>query len=563
MTETQFQQFLVILTLSLLAALLFRRLAMTTIVAYLAVGALIGPFALGYIAAPEQFHFVAEFGVVFLLFSLGLEFNLKKMLALGKVVFGIGALQVLLCTAVFTAAVKLWGASLAASIIVAGSLALSSTAIVSRELTNNRELRSQHGQLAIGVLLFQDLVAVIFLILVPVLAQSGGNALWPTILQTGISAVLLIAILLAVGRYALKGIFAEVAKGNSEEIFVLTTLVIVLLAAWLTHSLGLSMPLGAFIVGMMLGEGPTRYQIESDIRPFKDILLGLFFVTIGMNLDLSLVPQHWLRLLVFTAGLLAIKTALVAVSVRPFGFDGRSALSVGINLAQAGEFGLALMALALVNGIVTAEEASFIGLIAIFSMALSPAMIRRATRISRRLVGDSVELKSHHLPEVTELKNHVLIGGFGRMGTLLAEFLELNQIPYLALETNIDVVEKYRRAGKNILYGNSNNMEILGRCQLKSARLIVLTFKSVEEGKSAIARIRNHNVSVPIIVRCQDHHNYQEMISLGADHVFPELLESSLLITRQVLEMLSVGETEIQRQVEDYLLRSALPAKPR
>ena len=553
MSETLFQQFLIILSLSLLAALLFRRLAMTTIVAYLVVGALIGPLALNFVPDPEQFGFIAEFGIVFLLFSLGLEFSLRKMLAIGRVVLGVGVLQVAITTLIFAAAVYLWGTSIAAAIIIAGSLALSSTAIVTRELVNNRELHSEHGQLSAGVLLFQDLVAVVFLILVPVLANGEEVSLVAELFRTGVSTVLLLAVLLAAGRWILPGVYAEVAKSNSDEIFVLTTLVIVLLAAWLTHGFNLSMPLGVFIIGMMLGEGPCRYQIENDIRPFKDILLGLFFVTVGMNLDLTLVLQYWFRLIVFTLALLLIKAAVVAALVRMFGFTGRSAVSVGVNLSQAGEFGLALMALALVNGILPAEQASFIALIAIFSMALSPPLIRHAGTIGRRLLKDDSSRNSTHLPALRELRHHVIIGGFGRLGTLLGDFLDQNQIPYLALDTNIDVVEKFRRQGKNILYGNSNNLEILGRCQLQSARLIVLTFKSVEEGKAAIARIRNRNTAVPVIVRCQDHQHYHELIALGANHVFPEVLESSLLITRQVLGLLDIGESDADQQIRDYL----------
>lgn len=562
MSETLFQQFLIILSFSLLAAMLFRRLAMTTIVAYLAVGALIGPFALGFVVEPGQFSFIAEFGVVFLLFSLGLEFNLKKMLALGRSAIGVGVAQVVLCTLLFALVVYYWGTGLAPAIIIAGSLALSSTAIVTRELVNIRELHSAHGQLSVAVLLFQDLVAVAFLILVPVFADQAGDSLASQLFSAGISAVLLVAILLAVGRWVLPAVYAEVAKSNSDEIFLLTTLVIVLLAAWLTHGFQLSMPLGAFVIGMMLGEGPCRYQIESDIRPFKDILLGLFFVTIGMNLDLSLVPQYWIRLLLFTAGLLLIKGSLIAWLAKLSGLGSQDALKVGINLSQAGEFGLALMALAMVNGVLPPEQASFIAIIAILSMAVSPAMIRQAGRISRHLLGAASTESGTRLTPVSALQDHVIIGGFGRLGTMLGEFLEQNHIPYIALDADIDVVEKYRRRGKNIIYGNSNNIEILGRCQLQSARLIVLTFKSLQEGKTAVARIRHRHPTVPIIVRCQEHQNYQELISLGANHVFPELLESSLLITRQVLGLLQVNEMEVERQISEFL-RSLTASPPR
>lgn len=552
MAEELFQQIVLILGFSLLGVLILRRMRMATIVAYMVVGAAIGPYALGLIPDPDQFRFIAEFGVVFLLFALGLEFNFKKMLTMRFAVFGVGGFQVLMCSALFFVAVRFWGADVGAAFMIAGSLALSSTAIVTRELSNNRQLHNLHGQLSIGVLLFQDLVAVVFLVLVPVLGNQSEQGMSAALLGAGINALIVISVLLIVGRWVLPHIYREVAKANSDEIFVLTTLVIVLLAAWFTHTLHLSMPLGAFIIGMMLGEGNCKVQIESDIRPFRDIFLGLFFVTIGMNLNLDLLIEYWPRILAFTLALLLIKTLAVSVVVRALGFSNRDALSVGINLAQAGEFGLALMTLALANGIVPADQVSFIILIAIFSMMLSPALIRRASALSNRLFA-SAGSDGRHFPVSIQLDSHVIIGGFGRLGSLLAGFLEQNSIDYVAIDSNIDVVDSARKAGHNIVFGDSNNLEILRHCHLDSARLVVLTFKSLEQGKSAIKRIRDRNPDIPVIVRCQDHHHYEELLSLGASHVIPEVLESSLMITRQVLALLQVDQDQVESQVRQFL----------
>lgn len=561
MSEDIFQQFLIILTFSLLGAILFRRLRLATIVAYIAAGVLIGPFSLDLIETPEQFSFLAEFGVVFLLFALGLEFNLGKMLAMRFAVFGVGGVQVATCTLIFASAVYLWGATLSAAIMIAGALALSSTAIVTRELLNNRQLHNLHGQLSVGVLIFQDLVAVVFLALVPVLGGSQDVSLANALLVAAVSATTLLAILLAAGKWILPLVYTEVSKSNSQEIFLLSTLVIVLLAAWLTHSFNLSMALGAFIIGMMLGESPFKYQVESDIRPFKDILLGLFFVTIGLNLDLSLLLDYWPRIIVLTIGLVGLKTIVVALVVRLLGFGTQDAVTVGLNLAQAGEFGLALMALALINGIVPPDQASFIILVATFSMVVSPFLIRHATWISKKMIFTSAESPGTRSIQVQlHLNNHVIIGGFGRLGSTVASFLEINDIPYIGIDTDIDLVEKYRKQGKNIVYGDSNNVEILDHCNLASAGLIVLTFKSLEQGKAAIAGIRQRNTTVPIIARCQDHHNFDELVSLGANHVFPELLESSLLISRHILALMSVDEQTIDNQISDY--RASAPKLP-
>ena len=551
MSEELFQQYLIILSFSLVGAIIFRRLGMATIVAYMAIGVLVGPYVLGFIDNPQQFSLLAEFGVVFLLFNLGLEFNLKKMMAMRFAVFGVGGFQVATCTLVFATAVYLWGSNLSTAIMVAGTLALSSTAIVTRELLGNRQLHNLHGQLSVGVLLFQDLVAVVFLVLVPVLGGTQDVSLASSLMGAAISAVVLLVLLLVIGKWVLPIIYTEVAKSKSNEIFVLSTLVIVLLAAWLTHSFHLSMALGAFVTGMMLGEGPFKYQVEIDIRPFKDILLGLFFVTIGMGLDVSLLLIYWPRILFFTLCLIGIKFILVAAVVRLLRYSSHDALSVGLNLAQAGEFGLALMALATINGIVPIEQASFIILIITFSMVASPFLIRHANWISKRILHGKPSTSQKAAIQL-QLENHVIIGGFGRLGSTLSTFLENNDLAYIAIETNIDLVDKYRKQGKNIIYGDSNDIEILSHCHLDSARLIVLTFKSLEEGKTAIAGIRQLNSSVPIIVRCQDHHGLDELLLLGADHVYPELLESSLLISRHVLGLLSIDEQEITKQIEDY-----------
>lgn len=551
MSQELFQQFLIILAFSLVGAVLLHRLRMATIVAYIVVGALIGPTALGLIEDPGQFSFLAEFGVVFLLFTLGLEFSFKKMTAMRFAVFGVGGMQVAVCTSVFAIAVFLWGATWPAAIMIAGTLALSSTAIVTRELVNNSQIHRLHGQLSIGVLLFQDMVAVVFLVLVPVFGDSESVSLAASLSTAGINAAILLALLLAAGKWLLPFVYTEVAQSKSEEIFALTTLVIVLLAAWLTHSFHLSMALGGFVTGMMLGEGKFHYQIQSDIRSFRDILLGLFFVTIGMSVDLTLLLTYWPRILTFTCALLVIKTFVVALSVRLLGYNNQEALRVGLNLAQAGEFGIALMALALLNRIVPPEQASFVTIIAILSMVVSPFLVRHSGHLSRLVFGDRMA-PTDFQPARMELDNHVIIGGYGRLGTTLAELLDRNDIPYVAIDTDIKLVEKFRNEGRNIVYGDSTNPEILASCHLTSARLVVLTFKSIEQGKAAITSIRQRAPDVAIIVRCLENDGFDELLSLGANQVFQELLESSLTISRQALQILNVNEAVIDAQINEY-----------
>ena len=340
--------------------MLFRRLKLPAIIAYIAAGSLVGPHLLGWIDEPADFSLIAEFGVAFLLFSIGLEFSLTKMLSMKFAVFGVGSVQVAACSVVFALAVYLWGSTLETAIVVAGALALSSTAIVTRELWDLQQFNSRHAQLSFAVLLFQDLIAVFFLILVPVLGDASDEGFGSLLLASMGKGFLLFAVLMAVGKWILPYIYHEVARANSDEIFVLSTLVIALLAAWLTHMSGLSMALGGFVTGMMLSESTFKHQINIDIRPFKDILLGLFFVSIGMNIELPLLQTYWFRILVFTLALIGIKALVVAVVVRLLGDSMETSLRVGLNLAQAGEFGLALIALGYINGAIPMDQGSFI-----------------------------------------------------------------------------------------------------------------------------------------------------------------------------------------------------------
>jgi len=550
-----FEELLIILAASLAVSLVFSRLRLPTIVAYMASGALIGPHALGLIKRPEDFSLLAEFGVVFLLFALGLEFSLSKMLQIRRLVFGVGSCQVIACTAVFGVAVYLWGCTSAASVIIAGALALSSTAIVTRELNAIHQINNRHAQVSVGVLLFQDLIALVFLILVPVLAASEGSQLGRELAAALGRGIVLLAILMSAGRWALPWIYAEISKTRSREIFVMATLVIGLLAAWLTHQLHLSMTLGGFIIGMMLGESDFKYQVETDLRPFKDVLLGLFFVTLGMALDTGLLLEYWPRLLLFTAALVAIKIAVVSLVVNCLGESKRDALRSGISLAQAGEFGVALIALAARQGVVPADQASFIMILALLSMGASSLLIRKNEMVTDWLLpflpftrpdrgnSEAPPVKLHE-------SDHVLIGGFGRVGRTIASLLELNKIPYIAIENDLGRVRAARKLGVNIIYGDCNDPDILEGCHIDEARLAVLTFHSHDLARRTLKHIKEQGWDdIPVILRCHGEGQIEELISLGASHVVPEILETRILIASQVLTLLDLSPAVIEEQI--------------
>lgn len=382
-----FEQLSIILAASLFATLICNRLKMPSLLAYIVVGAVLGPYGFGVVQYSKDFAFLAELGVVFLLFSLGLEFSFKQLKRIKVIVFGVGTLQVVICSIAFFIALTLWGSSTGASLIMAGAIALSSTAIVSKDITSKGTSATRESQLAIGVLLFQDIVALLFLILIPVLAASQEAPFMDEFLATFLKAAVLIAILVGVGLWVLPLVYKEINRFGSDEAFVLTTLVIALLAAWLTHELALSMALGGFIIGMMLGENDFKRQIESDLKPFKSILLGLFFVTLGMQLESSLLFEYWPRILLFTAVLLIVKCVLISLLLMVLKESKPAALSTGLMLSQAGEFGLALLAMGNSQGLIPHDQASFMILICVMSMVVSVVIIHFQAAIIQKMFG--------------------------------------------------------------------------------------------------------------------------------------------------------------------------------
>jgi CPA2 family monovalent cation:H+ antiporter-2 len=551
-----FMELLVILTASLVGVIVCRRLRIPDIVAYLLAGALIGPHALGLIRDSEDVRFLADFGVCFLLFELGLEFSLPKLFSLRRSVFGLGSLQVLLTTGAL-AGLLIWigGYRPVAALVIGGALALSSTAIVVSELRRLKLIHRHHAQVAVGVLIFQDIAAVLLLILVPALDGAAGP---PVLVQIGWAlgkSVLLSAILFGAAQWVLPRIFREVAKTGAEEVFVLSTLVIVLLSGWLTSAFGLSMAFGAFIIGAMLGDSEFRHQVEMDIRPFRHMLMGLFFVGIGLRLDLRLCVSDWQFLLVGTTLLILCKWVPATLSAFLAGQSLNSAGKIGLILAQAGEFGFALIALALDVGLVEPATASRVLLAALASMALSPLLIAYSFEITQgvaRMFGMRTLPQDRELREIPEeIEGHVILAGYGRVGQMIAKFLKAKGIPYIALDLDSEQVKRGRAAGEPVIYGSCGRIGLLQCCHIDRARLAILTFKSLKEAQRVIGKIRVLGYRLPIIVRTQHHGDCVGLVDAGADHVVPEMFESSLLIAAEVLTLLGFSREEIEQQVRD------------
>jgi CPA2 family monovalent cation:H+ antiporter-2 len=547
-----FATLLIIFVSSLVVIALFQRLRLPPVLGYLCVGLIIGPKAFDWVSDSDALPLIAEMGVVFLLFSLGLEFSLSKMIALRRVVFGLGTLQVVTSGALLGAALMLMGMPATPAFLLGGGLALSSTAIVSKELTSLGEIFSSHGQNAIGVLLFQDVVAVLLLTLVPVFAGTSDQAwYWALPLTLGKTLVLFVGLSLT-SRWLLPHLFHEVAKARSAELFVLLTLAIVLLTAWLTHLLGLSPALGAFLAGMLLGESHYRHQIEADIRPFRDILLGVFFVSIGMLIDLRLFASHGLLILGLTLGLLLIKGAVVAVLVKLRGSDNETAWRSGLALAQGGEFCFALMTQMQAGNLMPAELGGLLLAATFCSMLLTPSLLRAAPRIAaylHRKPNQEVQLEEISAINA-EVQGHVVICGYGRVGQSIGRVLRNAKQSYIALDNDPVRIEEASEADSSVHYGDSHRGELLIAVGLERARLLVIAVGQTSIALAILKEARRVNPSVPILVRTRDDSDFAELKAAGASEVVPELLESSLMLAAHALVLLGFPGQQVEERVE-------------
>ncbi|AWA40647.1 MULTISPECIES: cation:proton antiporter [Pseudomonas] len=547
-----FANLLIILASSLVMIALFRRLRLPPVLGYLCVGLMVGPKAFDWINESEHLPDLAELGVVFLLFSLGLEFSLSKMIALRQVVFRLGSQQVVITTLLLGSVLMLLGMPAIPALLLGAGLSLSSTAIVTKELGSLGEIFSSHGQNAVGVLLFQDVVAVLLLTLVPVFAGSSDQAWYWALPLTLLKTVLLFFGLLLASRWLLPRLFQEVAASRSPELFVLLALVIVLLTAWLTHLLGLSPALGAFLAGMLLGESHYRHQIEADIRPFRDILLGLFFVSIGMLIDLQLFASHSLLIIGMTLGLLVIKGLVVALLVKWRGSDSETAWRSGLALAQGGEFCFALMAQMQQTRLLPAELGALLLAATFCSMLLTPLLLRAAPRIAAAL--HRKPNQEAQIEEISALNagfdGHVVICGYGRVGQSIGRFMRNAGQTYVALDNDPVRIQEAATAERDVHYGDSTRGDLLIAVGLLRARLLVIAVDQADVALRVLKEARRLNPTVPILVRTRDDSQSAELKAAGASEVVPELLESSLMLGSHALILLGFPAHRVQEKVD-------------
>jgi CPA2 family monovalent cation:H+ antiporter-2 len=550
-------QILVLIAAAVLVVSVFRSMLLPPILGYIAVGILLGPHAAGWISNTDDIRFLAEIGVVFLLFTLGLEFSLPRMIAMRWTVLGLGGGQVAVTTLI-AALVAWWlGATLASAVVVGGAVAMSSTAIVIRQLAEQLELSSRHGRHAVGILLFQDLAVVLFLALIPVLAARSdptvvGLPIWRALLQAAAALI----IVLAAGHWLLRPLFHEIARRRSAELFTLTVLLVALGAAWATHAAGLSLALGAFLAGMMLGETEFRHQVEADIRPFRDIFLGLFFITMGMLLDLELLVDRAGAITLLVIELVVLKAAIITLLARRICENWNQASRIGIVLAQGGEFGFALLTLGLQDRLIAPAVAQPLLTAIVVSMALSPLLIRYNGRLAGWLFrSKDVDLTDLMRQETATAavahREHVIICGYGRVGQNLARILEQEGFEYIGLDLDPYRVRAARQGGDPVVFGDASHGDVLEGVGLAHASIVVISFADNIAALKILDKVRNQRPGVPVLVRTQDDTDLERLQAAGATEVIPETLEASLSLVSHVLLLLNVPVSRVVRKIGD------------
>jgi monovalent cation:H+ antiporter-2, CPA2 family len=547
---------------AVLGVVVCRSLKLPPMLGYLAVGVVIGPNALALSQDSEAVRHLGEFGVVFLMFVIGLEFNLNRLHAMRKHVFGLGLAQVvvtilLAATATLGMAAlfpKLWNMEWQAALALSCALAMSSTAIVVKLMVERLELESEHGKRVMGVLLFQDLAVVPLLVLIPALGASGEQ-LFEALAWAGLKAVVLVTILLVGGKHLMHRWLTLVARRKSDELFVLNLLFITLGLAWLTELAGLSLALGAFIAGMLISETEYKHQVETDIRPFHDVLLGLFFISIGMLLDWRLVFERWPLVLLLVAFPIAFKAALVAGLARVLGSSAGVSLRTGLYLAQAGEFGFVLLTLAQQNDLVPPALLNPILASMVLSMLATPFIVMYSNRIVMKLVSSEWLQQSLQMTTIARksinANQHVIICGFGRCGQNLARMLEREGIPYMALDLDPDRVHQAASAGHSVVFGDAGRLQALMAAGLARASAVVITYLGEGAALRVLGNTRSHAPQVPVIVRTQDDLALDKLREAGATEVVPEAIEGSLMLASHALALVGVPMRRVLRIVQD------------
>jgi monovalent cation:H+ antiporter-2, CPA2 family len=546
---------LLLLTSSVLAVALFRAMRLPAMLAYFVVGVLFGPFAFNLLPSTETGRHVAEFGIVFLMFSIGLEFSLPKLYAMRKTLFGLGGAQVMITLGVTMLLGWLAGLSLPTAFVIGGALTMSSTAIVSKILMERVDLNSRHGRLAIGILLFQDLAVIPILVLIPALG-AHSDSLGATLGLSVIKSAVLLFVLFKFGKTIINYWFSLVAGQRSRELFVMNVLMVTLLLAAATKIAGLSYALGAFIAGMLISETRYRYQVESDIASFRDILLGLFFISVGMLLDFNYLLNHIGLVLALLVGFVLFKALAIATLTRIFGFETGVGIRTGIILAQAGEFSFVILALGLEQKLIGGNELQLVLAASLISMVIAPFIIQYNGRIARKFVKSYSRNSSQVVEELDsvskDLKNHVIICGYGRSGQYLGRFLKEENIPFIALDIDPTRVHEAATAGQHVMYGDAGRRIVLEAAGGARAKALIVSYSDMRASMKVLHVAQEAYPNLPVIVRTYDETNMDEFRAAGATEVVPEVLEGSLMLASHALALLGVPLNRVVKRIRVF-----------
>ena len=549
------QLIILLLVSSVLMVALFRYLRLPPMIAYFVVGLILGPYALGVLPDSESSRHFVEFGIVFLMFTIGLEFSLPKLNSMRHILFGLGGAQVaitLLTTMVFS---TFLGLDLAEAFIIGSALTMSSTAIVSKILMERIDLNSRHGQLSIGILLFQDIAVILILILIPVFNSQVidlYSLLWISLFKI----VVLLFILFRVGQPVMNFWFGIVAKQKSRELFVLNVLMITLIFAYVTKLTGLSYALGAFLAGMLISETRYRYQVESDIASFRDILLGLFFISIGMMLNLDVLIEYYPTIFLIFFLYTIFKATVITFLARLFKYELGVGIRAGVILGQAGEFSFVILALGQEQGLISGNILQIILSVCLLSMLFASLIIpfngRIARYISKEYLKNSEKLVNKIEASSEDFNEHVIICGYGRGGQYLGRFLKEENISFIAIDMDLNRVNDAANAGEKVMYGDASRRVVLRAAGIERAKALVIAYSDDRSSLKVLNVIRDAYPDLPVIVRTRDESSIQQLQDAGATDVVPEVLESSLMLASHALILLDVPLARVIKKIRAF-----------
>jgi monovalent cation:proton antiporter-2 (CPA2) family protein len=542
------QESVIYLMAAIITVSISRRLGFGSVLGYLAAGIIIGPFGFAFVRDPEHILHFAELGVVLLLFIVGLELQPSRLWVLRKMVFGLGAAQVLASAALLSVLALIYGLALTAAIITGFILALSSTAFVLQLLAEKKKLGSIHGRAAFSILLFQDLAAIPLIAILPMLGAASTAGSRFNLTELGI-AVATLGVLIVGGRYLLRPVLKIAAGSEIPEIFTATALLVVIGAALLMQFAGMSMVLGAFIAGMLLADSEYRHQLEADIAPFKGLLLGLFFIAVGMFVNVGLFLDTPFRIFVIVAALMLAKAAVIVPLARSFGLCGwQSAIKLAAVMSQGGEFAFVLFGIAARERLLPAEKIDELILAVAVSMLLTPLVYLFVENAARK-----VEMaKEPDYDEMEDQHHDVIVAGFGRVGQVVGRLLRVAGRPFTALEIDSSQVDVVRRYGTVVHYGDASRLDLLRAAGAENARIFVLAIDDIEASTRTAAAVVKHFPHLKIIARVRNRRHAHVLMDLGVEHIFRETLLSSISLSEKVLMSLGMDEKDVQHVANTF-----------